>query len=213
MQVEQQREHFLTGFVVQIACGLIPQQQAWLMNQSPRDRYPLLLAARELPRVVLQPMAETNCLQHGESSFPRPGLAGNLKRQTHVSQGREARQQVKGLENNAKVLTSPVGQSIGVHVAQALIADQNFTTGRSLQAGEQQKQGRFPATRGACDCQCFSRGHHEGGIFEYSNLAGLCGVLEKNVGHFNTGGHWRSSGLMNFLLYCVLVNDRHPHKV
>ena len=61
---------------------------------------------------------------------------------------------MKGLKDNAQVFAAPVGQCVGIHVAQPLTAHQNLSTGRSLEARQQQKQRRFPASGGAGYCQC-----------------------------------------------------------
>ena len=44
--------------MVQVARWLIPQQQARLVHQRPGNRDTLLLSPRQLPRVMLQTMAE-----------------------------------------------------------------------------------------------------------------------------------------------------------
>lgn len=131
--------------MVQVAGGLISQQQAGLVHQGSGNRDTLLLTARKLPRIMLQSMAQANCLEHRKGSLPGPWLTCDFKRQTDVPKRRQARQQVKRLENNAKVLTAPVGKSVGVHVTKALVAHENLAAGGALQTGEQKKQGGFPA--------------------------------------------------------------------
>jgi hypothetical protein len=48
LQLEQQVAHQRAGVVVEVAGGLVGQQQARPVHQRARDRHALLLAAREL---------------------------------------------------------------------------------------------------------------------------------------------------------------------
>ena len=59
---------------VERAGGLVGQQQHRIRDDRPRDRDPLLLAARQLRRAVARPGAETDQLQRGQR--PLPALRG-----------------------------------------------------------------------------------------------------------------------------------------
>ena len=52
VKIEQQGKDFFTGFVVEVAGGLISQQQAGLVHQGSGNRNTLLLAAGKLPRRI-----------------------------------------------------------------------------------------------------------------------------------------------------------------
>src|SRR5205814_6522248 len=58
VQPLQQREHFGRRLRVEIARGLVGEQQRRVGDDGACDRNPLLLPARELPRVVLLAIAE-----------------------------------------------------------------------------------------------------------------------------------------------------------
>src|SRR3546814_3363562 len=49
---EQQLDHRLAGVGVEVAGGLVGQQQGWPGDEGTRQRHALLFAARELARVV-----------------------------------------------------------------------------------------------------------------------------------------------------------------
>ena len=48
LQRLQQLEHALAGIRVEVARGLVTEQQFWLLREGARDRHPLRLTSREL---------------------------------------------------------------------------------------------------------------------------------------------------------------------
>ena len=48
-----QPEHLLRRCFVEISSGFIGDKNCWVRDNCPRDRYPLLLPARKLARVVV----------------------------------------------------------------------------------------------------------------------------------------------------------------
>ena len=82
----QQRQHFLRALRVELAGGLVEQDQRRVGHDRARDRDPLLLAARELARVVVQPVVQPDDAERD----PHPLVALLLRepreqqRQLHV---------------------------------------------------------------------------------------------------------------------------------
>ena len=73
VHLEEQLVNPLPGRGVEVAGGLVGEQQPWLQHQRPGQRHPLLLAARQLAGLVVQPLAEPDGLEH--LARPRLGLA------------------------------------------------------------------------------------------------------------------------------------------
>ena len=63
LQLAQQREDLQTGPRIEVAGRLVGQHDRRPPHQRPGDRHALLLAARELTRVVTEPRAEPEPLQ------------------------------------------------------------------------------------------------------------------------------------------------------
>ena len=86
----------IRGAGIEVAGGLVGQQQAGAVGQRPAERHPLLLAPRHRRRAVMARVGDAHLAQ--QFLRPRLGLAarhaiGKL-RQHHVFQRREFRQQV-----------------------------------------------------------------------------------------------------------------------
>ena len=75
----QEREDLVAPFVVEVSRRLIGKQHDRVLDQCPRDRHALLLAAREFRRLVCEPVAQADL---AESVFclgtacPTSGPAG-----------------------------------------------------------------------------------------------------------------------------------------
>ena len=108
-----QQVHDLAGGVaVQGAGGLVGPHQCGLGDEGTRDGDALLLATGELSGPVVCPVGEADAGEH----LPRPlagGLgrhAGDQQRQLDVLRGRQDRDQVERLEDEAHALRAVAGR-------------------------------------------------------------------------------------------------------
>ena len=62
MQLPEELHHGFTVLGIEIPGRLIGEQDCWVTGYCACDRHPLLLAARELGRVVLHSMCRANLL-------------------------------------------------------------------------------------------------------------------------------------------------------
>ena len=101
---------------VERAGRLVGQDQTRVVDERTRDRDPLLLAARELARVVVgarRAIPTTSSAASRGGAPPRFGDAGVHHRQLDVLERRRARQQVVGLEDEAEAAAADVRQLVG----------------------------------------------------------------------------------------------------
>ena len=70
MQLLEQREDGLPGGLVEVAGGLVGQDDGRLPDQGAGDRHPLPLPDRDLGRARLQPVAEPDRGQRLGRAFP-----------------------------------------------------------------------------------------------------------------------------------------------
>ena len=121
----QQPEDLVRGLAVEVAGGLIAHEQLRVGDQRARDRDALLLAAGELPRLVLGAVREPHDLQRhgGVLAALRGRELGEQQRQLDVALGGEHRHQVVELEHEADVVRAPAGELAAGELIDALAAD------------------------------------------------------------------------------------------
>jgi acyl-CoA thioesterase-1 len=103
-QLLDEADHLVAGGSVQVAGRLVGQQHAWLVGQRPRDRDPLLLAARQLGWDVVGPLPEAHALQKPAGAAPplRRAHRGGRHCHLHVLAGGQRRDQIELLEDEAQ---------------------------------------------------------------------------------------------------------------
>jgi hypothetical protein len=99
----QKRQHLLRGLRVEVAGGLVGEQEQRPVHEGARDRDALHLAARKLARIGAGSSGEPHRGEHLEDARPRlrGGHAVERKGQGDVLRDREMGQQVERLEHEA----------------------------------------------------------------------------------------------------------------
>jgi hypothetical protein len=69
-------EHLVGGVGIEVARGLVGQDQAGPIRQGASEGHPLLLAARHLRRLVMQPLGQAQPLQQDPGAVARNLEAG-----------------------------------------------------------------------------------------------------------------------------------------
>ena len=104
----EQGHDLRAGAAVEIAGGLVGEQEHGTRRERARDGDPLLLAPRQLGGNVLHPRREPHLGESGPRSFLRlaVGPAVDAEGQGDVFDGRENRHQVEGLEDESETATT-----------------------------------------------------------------------------------------------------------
>ena len=103
--VLQEGQNRLAGLVVQSAGRLVTQKDLGVFGQGAGNGYPLLFAAGQLGREVVEPLAQAHAFQ---SLGGVQGIAADLDGQLHIFQGGQILHQVVKLEHKAHIV-APVG--------------------------------------------------------------------------------------------------------
>ncbi len=111
---EQQLDDLGPRGRVEVAGGLVGQDELRPQRQRARDRHPLLLTARELTRIVVGTVDESHGVEKLASSLGPARLAGQLERHRDVVERGESRDQVIGLEHDADAIAPQARQRIFV---------------------------------------------------------------------------------------------------
>ena len=149
-QVAQEAEDPFHLNVVQVGRGLVGQYQRRVVHQRPGDGHPLLLPTRQLSRAVVRPLREADGVE--ELGGPGPGLpprhAGQPHRHHHVAAGRQAGDQVEGLEHDTHGVAAVGGQRGATQVGHRGVAEGDVARRRAEEAGQAGEQRRLAATGG-----------------------------------------------------------------
>ena len=121
---------------------LVAQQHVGPLGDRPRDRHALLLAAGQLRREVVQPLAQADQL----AAPPRAASGrGDLGDQGDVLARGQAGDQVVELEHEADVLAAVAGQRGVVGGGQVVVAVADGAGGRHVEPAEDVQQRRLAA--------------------------------------------------------------------
>ncbi len=149
VHVLEQGHDLLRHLGVEVARGLVGQQQHGLVDERAGDGHPLLLAARELQRVGVHLVVQADRLQSGERAplLLLRGHGQDAQHEGHVLEDRLALQELEVLEDDAdgppQLGDLPLRDR--GHVAPA---DQDLPLRRQLLAEHELQEGGLARPRG-----------------------------------------------------------------
>ena len=164
VQVLHQLDHARPSLLVQVAGWLVREKDARPVGEGARERDPLLLAARELGGVVVEPTGQPDPVQQpgrALAQLARGAVAEELERHEHVLERGERGQQMKGLEDEADVLRTKLGALVLGKNGEVHSVEPHVPRGGLVEAGQQPEQRRLAAARRAQDRDEGLRGNAE----------------------------------------------------
>ena len=165
-------------------------------RKGARDRDALLLAARQLLRIVRQPRRKPDArepLARARRSIARPG---KLERQHHVLQRGQGGQQLERLEDEAEPAPPQRRASILRQAVERRVAEPDFPRARTIQTREQAEQGRLARSGGTHHGHRRTRAHLKAHVLEDAQRRiaaehGLAEVASANDGIGHAGAALR----------------------
>src|SRR4051812_37543797 len=145
VQCVQELEDLVARLAIQVAGGLVAEQQRGIGHDRPGDADPLFLPARQLPRVVPRPIPETDDVQGNLHAFAAIGAGqlGQQQGQFDVPCRGEHRQQVVHLEDEPDVTGAPGGELPAGELVDAVAADLYRAFARRVESTHQVQQRRL----------------------------------------------------------------------
>jgi hypothetical protein len=142
----EEPEHVASRGRVEIAGGFVAEHDVRGVRESPRQRDPLLLSARELGRCRGASVADAELaheLRRGSPSI-LTAPADEEQGQLDVLDGRERRQQVEELKDEADPPPTQASQLGLAQLVDAFAVEVHLSGGGAIEAREQVEQGRLP---------------------------------------------------------------------
>src|SRR6516225_2275457 len=144
VMLEQAIDDNTAGRAVEIAGGLVSQQQFRTGDERARDCHALLLTAGKLAGIMGQTMTETNRCERLCGRDEGIGPTSELERDRDIFERRHCRNQMKGLKYDADPGAAQPGKSILVQSANVGAVDHHSSRGQPFQSADDHQQRRFP---------------------------------------------------------------------
>src|SRR5262249_54386103 len=170
---------------VEIARGLIGQEQGRTARDRARHRHALLLAPRELHGVVMSALAQAYLVEERPRAFERAGTAAQREGPRHVLEGGERGDEMEGLEDVADGVAPESREVVLVEAGEIHIVDDDAARRRPVEARDETEQGRLAAARGARDGCELARGNLETHVGE--DIHRPAAALETHAGEDTRG--------------------------
>jgi hypothetical protein len=152
-RLPQEVQDVSRGVRVEVAGGLVGEDQIGLVDQRPGAGHPLLLTAGELGRAMRETVRDAQLL-HQVAEPVAVGLGpGQVSGQGNVLGCGQGRDQVEGLEDEADLVPAQPGEPGVVEPADVLAAHERLPRRRPVQAGHAVHERRLAGAR---------RAHHGG---------------------------------------------------
>src|SRR5438105_4438983 len=136
------------GLRIELPGRLVGDEEARALGQRPSQRYALLLAAGELLGSMLGPFAQAHRRQRVKRRRPSLELAPALrqKRQHHVLDRAQDREQAGGLKDPTGHISSKALASVAIEARQLQAGDRDRAGVRGVQPSDQAQERGFPGT-------------------------------------------------------------------
>src|SRR5690242_20443350 len=113
-------DNLLSGVFVEIAGRLVGDNDRRIRRKRAGYRDPLLFAARQLCRIMIETVGEADCGELGARPLLRVGGAGKVQRHRDVFQRGHCRDEMKGLKDNSYLSAAEARESVFIEYGKVL---------------------------------------------------------------------------------------------
>ena len=176
------------GGSVEIAGGLIGEEQLGRMYQSTSDGDALHLSTRKLVRIAVAEAVEFDPAQPFVGGGTRIGDAREQERQFDIFIDGEGVKQLEGLKDEADFVAAQNCQSRIVKAGSTDAIDEDGAARGKIHGSGKIEEGGFAAAAASDECEKFTGRHVEGNVIEGANGLAVGGVvfgdiLQREDGH------------------------------
>src|SRR5262249_37173158 len=168
LKFAEEQEDLLAVNAVEIAGGLVGEEDRGAIDESAGQRAALLLAARKFAGAMTTTGAKFDAIER----FGDAGLTlrvrdfGKAKREFDVFFQRHARKKIKRLKDHAGRFTAVAGEGFGVEIRKIASLDVNGTGVGAIEAGKHAKEGRLAGAGGAEESEKLTGANFKGEIVD-----------------------------------------------
>ena len=163
VEVVDEAQDFGAGVGVEIAGGLVGEEDGRLEGQGAGDGDALALAAGELVGQVVEAVVEADELEQAAGArfdfLAREAF--EVEREGHVLDAGERGEEVEELEDEADFVAAEAGEVVIGERGDGLAVDADFAGGGAVEAADQVEEGGLSGAGGADDGDHFAAGDVE----------------------------------------------------
>jgi hypothetical protein len=170
---------------IEVARGLVGENQRWSVDQSPGNGDALLLPSRQLARGMIETIIEPHHAEH----FDRPRVALLAvkpvvhHRQLDIFKSGRARQQVESLKDEADALVADVRPLVGGQRADLVVFQEILTAGGAIKTAKDIHESRFAGAGRTHDRDKFAKLDPEadttqGGYLHIAHAVGFSQIFD-----------------------------------
>ena len=150
VEAEDQIHHRVRRVAVEVARRFVAEQDLRAVDEGPRERHALLLAAGKLDRIVIESLPQPHPREQGAGVVRMARRASELERHEHVLQRCERRDELEILKHESDGLVAHACAAILIQPAE-LAAGELHAAGRGLVEAGAEAEQRGLATAGGTD--------------------------------------------------------------
>src|SRR5262245_2688523 len=169
MPREQEVDDLRPGRLVEIAGRLVGDEDGRVRRERAGERHALLLAAGQLGRVVLPPLAQAHGGKLARGALLRVVDTGKLQRHGDVFQRRHGGNEMEGLKHDADIAPAEARQRVLAERTERFAGDHDRAGIGALQTGHDHQQGRFAGARRADEPDRLAASYMQVDVFEDMN--------------------------------------------
>ena len=166
---------------VQIAGGLVGEQDLRARRKRPGQRHALLFAARQLSGIMGAPIGQPHRFQLGGGQVPGIGHAAQFQRHRDIFQGRHGGDQMKGLEHDADPSAPEAGGGVLIHAGDIGAGDGDAPGRWPFQPGRHHQERGFARARRARQGNGFAHWDGQGDVRQDIDRAGAAAQGQADI--------------------------------
>ena len=157
IELAKEAENALGTFRVEIARGLVRENDFRLADNGAGKSDALLFAAGKLRGLVLQALAETKKIGDHVKAVRVEAISVNMLRERDIVIGVERGEQIESLEHEADFVAAKQGSGGVAHRREIISIEKHAAASGLRQTANHMQHGRFPAARRTHDGDELSR--------------------------------------------------------
>ena len=182
MKIGEEINDAIAGGGIEVAGGLVGEEEAGAGDEGAGEGDALLLAAGEFAGAMGEAMGESDFVEGGGGAGQRVAFAADEERHGDVLLSGELGEERLNLPDEADVGVAEVGELIGVELGEVLLVEEDLAGSGVVESAEEMEEGGLAGAGSADQGDAFAGRDGEGEVAEdgEGSGGGLIGLSERD---------------------------------